>query len=62
MQTLEQNNFEISELTDAELEAISGGRGFFSRIGHALYSAGSFVVHGFHSSGKGDVRRPTDQP
>ena len=40
MQNTEQTNSEIIELTDAELDAINGGR-FFGSIGHAL----SWVAH-----------------
>jgi hypothetical protein len=40
MQDMEQNNWEIGELTDAELDAINGGS-FFGAIGHAL----SWVAH-----------------
>jgi hypothetical protein len=39
-QKMEQNNWEIGELTDAELDAINGG-GILSSIGHAI----SWVAH-----------------
>jgi bacteriocin-like protein len=52
MQNMEQTNSEIRELTDAELEAISGG----SIIG----DIGRWIVRRFQ--GNGDQRRPTNQP
>jgi bacteriocin-like protein len=52
MQDMEQTNPEILELTDAELETISGGN-IFGDIGR-------WIVR--HLQGPGDHRRPTDQP
>ena len=52
MQNMEQKNSEIRELTDAELEAISGGN-IFGRIVHFLHDL---------FDGPGDHRRPTDRP
>jgi bacteriocin-like protein len=52
MQNMEQENSEILELTDAELEAISGG--------NWLGDIGRWVVR--HLKGDGDVRRSTDRP
>ncbi len=40
MQDMEQTNSEIGVLTDAELDAVTGGS-FFGAIGHAL----SWVAH-----------------
>ena len=52
MQKMEQKNSEIRELTDAELEAISGGNifGWIVRHVHDLFA------------GPGDLRRATDRP
>jgi hypothetical protein len=52
MQNMEQTNSENGVLTDAELEAISGGN-IFGRIVH--------FVHDLFA-GPGDLRRPTDRP
>jgi bacteriocin-like protein len=52
MQNMEQKNSEIRELSDAELEAISGGN-IFGDIGR-------WIVR--HLQGNGDQRRPTNQP
>jgi len=52
MQSMEQKNSEIRELTDAELEAISGGN-IFGDIGR-------WIVR--HLQGPGDLRRATDRP
>jgi bacteriocin-like protein len=52
MQNIEQKNSEIRELTDAELEAISGGN-IFGDIGR-------WIVR--RLQGNGDQRRPTNQP
>ncbi|MGH6710287.1 MAG: hypothetical protein ACREEK_15080 [Bradyrhizobium sp.] len=52
MQNMEQKNSEIRELSDAELEAISGGN-IFGDIGR-------WIVR--RLQGNGDQRRPTNQP
>jgi bacteriocin-like protein len=52
MQNIEQKNSEIRELTDAELEAISGGN-IFGDIGR-------WIVR--RLQGNGYQRRPTNQP
>jgi bacteriocin-like protein len=52
MQNMEQKNSEIREMTDAELEAISGGN-IFGDIGR-------WIVR--RLQGNGDQRRPTNQP
>jgi bacteriocin-like protein len=52
MQNMEQKNSEIRELTDAELDAISGGN-IFGDIGR-------WIVR--RLQGNGDQRRPTNQP
>ena len=52
MQNMEQKTSEIRELTDAELEAISGG--FF------LVDAGRWIIR--RLKGDGDLRRATDRP
>ena len=52
MQNIEHKNSEIRELTDAELEAISGGN-IFGDIGR-------WIVR--RLQGNGDQRRPTNQP
>jgi hypothetical protein len=52
MQNVEQKNSEIRELTDADLEAISGGN-IFGDIGR-------WIVR--HLQGPGDLRRSTDRP
>jgi hypothetical protein len=52
MQSMEQTNSEIRVLTDAELEAITGG-GIFGRIVRFLHDL---------FDGPGDLRRPTDRP
>lgn len=52
MQNLEQKNLEIRELTDADLEAISGGSiiGWIVKHVHDLFA------------GPGDLRRAPDRP
>ena len=52
MQSMEQTNTEIRELTDAELETINGGSiiGWIVKHVHDLFA------------GPGDHRRPTDRP
>ncbi len=52
MQNFDQTTFEHDELTDAELDAISGGNWF----GDAL----RWIRDRF--SGPGDLRRSTDRP
>jgi bacteriocin-like protein len=52
MQNMEQKNSEIEVLTDAELEAISGG----NWLGDAIRAVGRFFA------GPGDHRRPLDRP
>ena len=52
LQNMEQKNSEIRELTDAELEAISGGSWF----GNVIHAIGRFFA------GPGDHRRPLDRP
>jgi bacteriocin-like protein len=52
MQNMEQKTSEIRELTDAELESISGGN-IFGDIGR-------WIVRRFQ--GPGDLRRATDRP
>jgi bacteriocin-like protein len=52
MQNMDQKNSEIRELTDAELEAISGGN-IFGDIGR-------WIVR--RLQGNGDQRRPLDRP
>ena len=52
IQNMEQTNSEMGVLTDAELEAISGG--------NWLGDIGRFIVRALH--GNGDQRRPTNQP
>jgi hypothetical protein len=46
MQNMEQKNWEIGELTDAELDAVNGGNcvgDFFRAIGGAIEHAAEFV-------------------
>ena len=52
MQNLKQTNSEYRVLTDAEIDAVSGG----SILGS--------IVHFLHNIfvGPGDLRRPTDRP
>ena len=52
MQNMEQKNTENRALTDAELEAISGGNWF----GDVIRAIGRIF------SGPGDHRRPLDRP
>jgi len=52
MQNMAQKNSEMGVLTDAELEAISGGN-IFGDIGR-------WIVR--HLQGPGDLRRSTDRP
>ena len=52
MQHMEQKNSEIEVLTDAELEAISGGNWF----GDVIRAIGRVFA------GPGDHRRPLDRP
>jgi hypothetical protein len=52
MQNMDQKNSEIRELTDVELEAISGGN-IFGDIGR-------FIVRCLKGNGNGDQRRPTN--
>ena len=52
MQSMEQTNAEIRELTDAELETINGG----SIIGWIVNTSMTFFA------GPGDHRRPLDRP
>ena len=52
MQNMEQKNTENRALTDAELEAISGGSWF----GNVIHAIGRFFA------GPGDHRRPLDRP
>ncbi|MBR1268300.1 hypothetical protein JQ629_12340 [Bradyrhizobium sp. AUGA SZCCT0222] len=51
MQNMDQKNSEIRELTEAELEAISGG--IFGDIGRWILR---------RLKGDGDLRRATDRP
>ena len=52
MQNFEKTNSENRVLTDAELEAISGGN-WFGKLVHALHDL---------FAGPGDLRRSTDRP
>jgi bacteriocin-like protein len=52
MQNMDQKNSEIRELTDAELEAISGGH----MVGDLL----RFIARCLKGNGNGDQRRPTN--
>ncbi len=52
MQNMEQTNSEIGLLTDAELDAVTGG--------NWLGDIGRWIVR--HLQGPGDVRRSTDRP
>jgi hypothetical protein len=52
MENMEQTNSEILELTDAELDEISGGS-IFGKIVHFLHDL---------FAGPGDLRRGTDRP
>jgi len=52
MQNMEQKNSENRVLTDAELEAISGG--------NIIGDIGRWIVR--HLQGPGDLRRSTDRP
>jgi hypothetical protein len=53
---MEQTNFEIGVLTDAELDSINGG----NWLGDAVRAVGHFIVNALH--GPGDLRSPTKQP
>jgi hypothetical protein len=52
MQNMEQKDLAIGVLTDAELDAVSGGN-IFGRIIHAIHDL---------FAGPGDLRRSTDRP
>lgn len=52
MQNIEKTNPKLLKLSDAELEAISGGNWFGDAV--------RWVVH--HLQGPGDLRRSTDRP
>jgi hypothetical protein len=59
----EQTNVDLGILTDAELDAINGGNWLgdaFRAVGHAIVTAGEFIVSGFQ--GPGDLRSPTRRP